>query len=60
MTTDSMDARAVLSALMDRERVDPDELALVLEDQDARHLLVDFVRLRVAIAADADEAAHAA
>lgn len=56
---DRSDSRAVLSALLDREPVDPDELARVLDDPDARALLVDFVRLRHAIAGDegADAAA---
>ena len=61
MTTDPddvPDSRAVLSALLDREAVDPDELARVLEDPNARALLVDFVRLRHELAADADDAAH--
>ena len=40
------EAREVLSALIDREPVDPDVLAMVLEDAGARAMLVDFVRLR--------------
>jgi hypothetical protein len=38
---------AVLSALIDREPVDPDALATALEDAAGRAILVDFVRLRV-------------
>ena len=38
---------AVLSALIDREAVDPDALAIALEDPDGRARLVDFVRLRL-------------
>jgi hypothetical protein len=37
---------AVLSALMDREAIDPDALAVVLDDVAGRKMLVDFVRLR--------------
>ena len=37
----------VLSALIDREVVDPDALAIALEDPDGRARLVDFVRLRL-------------
>lgn len=44
MTTD--ERYAVLSALIDRERVDPDALAAALEDPAGRDELVDFVRLR--------------
>lgn len=40
------EAREVLSALIDREPVDPDVLSEVLEDAAARAMLVDFVRLR--------------
>ena len=40
---------AVLSALIDREPVDPDVLAMVLEDPAARAQLVDFVRLRASV-----------
>lgn len=39
--------RAVLSALIDREPVDPDALADAIEDTDGRAMLVDFVRLRL-------------
>ena len=49
------DARETLSAFVDREPVDPDLLAAVLEDREARALLVDFVRLRAAIADDDQE-----
>ena len=38
---------AVLSALIDREAVNPDALAIALEDPDGRARLVDFVRLRL-------------
>ena len=48
MTTD--ERYAVLSALIDRESVDPDGLAAVLEDRDGRRMLVDFVRLRAQVA----------
>lgn len=48
------DAREVLSALIDREPVDPDVLARVLEDPDGRAMLVDFVRVRAAVNADDD------
>lgn len=44
MTTD--DRFAVLSALIDREPVDPDLLAAALDDPAGRARLVDFVRLR--------------
>lgn len=56
MTTEG---REVLSALIDREAVDPDVLAWLLEDREARALLVDFVRLREAVAADEDDPAQA-
>jgi hypothetical protein len=46
------DEREVLSALIDREPVDPDVLARVLEDPANRRLLVDFVRVRVAAQAE--------
>jgi hypothetical protein len=48
MTTD--DHFVVLSALIDREPVDPDALAAALEDPAGRAWLVDFVRLRVRLA----------
>jgi hypothetical protein len=44
MTTD--ERFAVLSALLDREPVDPDALAAALEDPAGRAELVDFARLR--------------
>jgi hypothetical protein len=40
------DEHEVLSALIDREPVDPDVLAHLLEDPSNRALLVEFVRLR--------------
>ncbi len=46
------DVREVLSALIDREPVDSDVVAQVLEDPANRALLVDFVRLRAAIQAE--------
>ena len=46
--------REVLSALLDREPLDADVLAQVLEDREARALLVDFVRLRRLVTSDAD------
>jgi hypothetical protein len=46
------DDRDVLSALIDREPVDPDVLARVLEDPASRRLLVDFVRVRIAAQTD--------
>lgn len=58
MTSD--ERHAVFSALIDREDVDPDALAVALDDPAGRALLVDFVRLRVELqhedggAADAD------
>lgn len=45
MTSD--ERHAVLSALIDREDVDPDALAVALNDEAGRALLIDFVRLRV-------------
>jgi hypothetical protein len=44
-----------LSALLDREPVDPDELSAVLEEGDSRRLLVDFIRLRQLIDRQDDE-----
>lgn len=49
MTTDERD---VLSALLDREDVDADVLARVLEVPEHRRMLVDFVRLRAALRPD--------
>jgi hypothetical protein len=46
------DTHQILSALIDREPVDPDSLAVVLEEPEARKLLVDFLRLRVLVSAD--------
>jgi hypothetical protein len=37
----------MLSALIDREAVDPDVLAAALDDPAGRAMLVDFVRLRL-------------
>lgn len=48
----------ILSALLDREPVDPDRLAALLERADARALLVDFVRLRAVLHADGAEPAR--
>jgi hypothetical protein len=45
----------VLSALLDREPVDPDALAATLERAEARALLIDFVRLRAVVHADGAE-----
>jgi hypothetical protein len=39
----------LLSALLDREPVDPDALAATLERAEARALLIDFVRLRAVV-----------
>ena len=60
MTTD--ERFQVLSALIDREPVDPDVLAAALEDPAARAELVDFVRLRNRLGeelAGEEPAAHA-
>jgi hypothetical protein len=51
------DRREVLSALIDREPVDPDVLARVLEEPEGRAMLVDFVRVRAAVCADEDDGA---
>jgi len=48
MTRD--DRFAVVSALLDREAVDPDMLRVALEEPKARAELVDFVRLRERLA----------
>jgi negative regulator of sigma E activity len=40
------DTRELLSALIDREPVEPDVLAALLKEPSNRALLVDFVRLR--------------
>jgi len=58
MTTD--DRFPVLSALVDREPVDADALALALEPPEGRHILVDFIRLRQSVAAELEPAATAA
>jgi hypothetical protein len=44
-----VDPHELLSALLDRDAVDPDRLAALLERPAARALLVDFVRLRAAL-----------
>jgi hypothetical protein len=44
--------REVLSALIDREPVDPDVLTEVLEDRESRAMLIDFLRLRIAVATE--------
>jgi hypothetical protein len=49
-------AHELLSALLDREPVDPDLLANLLDDPEARALLVDFVRLRVVLHGDTESA----
>jgi hypothetical protein len=54
------DTHEILSALLDREPVDPDRLAAVLERPEARALLVDFVRLRALLHADVGGAVPAA
>jgi hypothetical protein len=51
MTT-SNERFVVLSALLDREPVDPDLLAAALEDPEGRGQLVDFVRIRWRIGDD--------
>jgi hypothetical protein len=50
MTTD--ERFSVLSALLDREPVDADLLALALDDPAGRMQLVDFVRLRARVASE--------
>ena len=51
----------VLSALIDREVVDPDALQSALDAPEGRALLVDFVRLRRLVATEVDlEAARPA
>ena len=52
-------AHELLSALLDREPVDPDLLAGLLDDPEARALLVDFVRLRFVLHGDTEHAAPA-
>jgi hypothetical protein len=52
---------SVLSALIDREVVDPDALQSALDAPEGRALLVDFVRLRTLVATEVDlEAARPA
>jgi anti-sigma factor RsiW len=46
------DPHEVLSALIDREPVDPDLLAQLLEERSTRALLVDFVRVRAVVQGD--------
>lgn len=50
-----IDSGELLSALIDREPVDPDVLARVLEKPKPRTLLVDFVRLRASLLDDEHE-----
>jgi hypothetical protein len=50
-------AHELLSALLDREPVDPDRLSALLEDAEARAMLVDFVRVRFVLHGDAGHAA---
>jgi len=45
-----MDANEVLSAFVDGEAVDPAELAAALGEPGAREVLIDFIRLRAAVA----------
>ena len=52
-------AHELLSALLDREPVDPDLLADLLDDPAARALLVDFVRVRFVLHGDTEKAAPA-
>ena len=44
------DVKEVLSAFVDGERVEPAELASALGEPGAREALIDFVRLRAALA----------
>jgi hypothetical protein len=50
------DTHELLSALLDREPVDPGRLAALLERAEARALLVDFVRLRSVLYVEAADA----
>jgi hypothetical protein len=50
------DRHELLSALLDREPVDPDRLAALLEQAESRAMLVDFARLRAALSPDAGDA----
>jgi len=52
MTTE--DRFPVLSALIDREPVDADALALALDEPEGRQVLVDFIRLRGAVISELD------
>jgi hypothetical protein len=45
---------AVLSALIDREPVNAEELEAALDDAEGRQVLVDLVRLRTLVAAEQD------
>lgn len=47
-----MEGSEILSAFVDGEPVEPGELAAALAEPGARETLIDFVRLRVAVAAD--------
>lgn len=55
-----LETHDILSALLDREPVDPDRLAAVLDRPEARMLLVDFVRLRCALHDDGPASVDAA
>jgi hypothetical protein len=50
MTTE--ERYAVLSALVDRESVDPDAVATALDGEEGRRVLVDIVRLRRLVASE--------
>jgi hypothetical protein len=50
----------VLSALIDREPVEPDEVAAALESDEGRAQLVAFVRLRARVAAEYGDSEPAA
>ena len=49
MTTETF---PILSALIDRESVDPEALGVALENPDGRQLLVDFIRLREQVSSE--------
>jgi hypothetical protein len=51
------DVNEVLSAFVDGERFEPADLATALAEPGARELLVEFVRLRMAVADDSRPAA---
>jgi len=53
------EAEVILSALIDREAVDPDALARVLDQPEGRALLVDFVRLRMIVSERSQAFPHA-